>query len=60
MNAIDATNIIEAVMANAAELGCPRDADVDMWFRNMSKDEQVDVIKHVDRIYDGVFPHENC
>ena len=28
---------------NAAELGCPKDKDVDMWFRELSYEEQVKV-----------------
>lgn len=28
---------------NAAELGCPRDKDVDMWFRELSYEEQLKV-----------------
>jgi len=29
---------------NAAELGCPRDKDVDMWFRELSYEEQTAVV----------------
>lgn len=28
---------------NAAELGCPRDKDVDMWFRELSYEDQYKV-----------------
>lgn len=30
---------------NAAELGCPKDKDVDMWFRELSYDEQLVVTR---------------
>lgn len=29
---------------NAAELGCPRDQDVDMWFRNLTPDERYEIM----------------
>ena len=29
---------------NAAELGCPRDKEVDMWFRYLSYEEQCKVV----------------
>ncbi len=35
--------VILTFCENAAELGCPRDKDVDMWFRELSYEEQVDV-----------------
>ena len=28
---------------NAAELGCPKDQEVDMWFRHLSEEEQFKV-----------------
>lgn len=31
---------IEAFCENAAELGCPRKEEVDMWFRNLLPKEQ--------------------
>jgi len=30
---------------NAAELGCPRDKDVDMWFRELSHEEATKVVE---------------
>ena len=35
--------IVEAILTfceNAAELGCPKDKEVDMWFRYLSHEEQ--------------------
>ena len=32
---------------NAAELGCPKDKDVDMWFREMTDKERYDVMSHM-------------
>ena len=32
---------------NAAELGCPRDKDVDMWFRYLPPKEQIKVSSHL-------------
>lgn len=29
---------------NAAELGCPRDKEVDMWFRYLTYEEQLKVV----------------
>lgn len=29
---------------NAAELGCPKDKEVDMWFRELSYEEQYNVV----------------
>ena len=29
---------------NAAELGCPREKDVDMWFRELSHNDQLKVV----------------
>jgi predicted Fe-S protein YdhL (DUF1289 family) len=29
---------------NAAELGCPREKDVDMWFREMTREERYQVM----------------
>jgi hypothetical protein len=28
---------------NLAELGCPRDAEPDMWFRELSAEEQINI-----------------
>lgn len=32
--------IIVSFCENAAELGCPRDKDVDMWIRDMAMDDK--------------------
>jgi hypothetical protein len=32
---------------NAAELGCPRDKDVDMWFRELPKGKMKEVAKKI-------------
>ena len=35
---------------NAAELGCPRDKEVDMWFRYLSNEEQYNVVEKMMKI----------
>ena len=35
---------------NAAELGCPRDKDVDMWFRELPYEEQVEIAEKMIKI----------
>ena len=37
-------NTILTFCENLAELGCPKDTEPDMWFRELSYDEQVVVI----------------
>ena len=47
---LSTVNIITNVMANAAELGCPRNKDVDMWFREMTNDEKCETLKKLEKI----------
>lgn len=47
---------------NAAELGCPKDKEVDMWFRELLYKEQVKVAEKMIEILDrsnGKFSEEN-
>lgn len=37
------TTTILTFCENLAELGCPREAEPDMWFRNLSDEEQYDI-----------------
>ena len=37
--------IILTFCENAAELGCPRDKEVDMWFRELPSEEQYTVVQ---------------
>ena len=37
---------------NAAELGCPRDDEVDMWFRNLTDEERSDIMSKLLNIQD--------
>lgn len=46
---IKAKTVVD-VLENAAELGCPSDKEVDMWFRELTYDEQCDVMKHAEEI----------
>jgi hypothetical protein len=42
--------VVDAVLTfceNAAELGCPRGKDVDMWFRELSKGKMREVAKKI-------------
>ena len=43
---------VERIMENAAELGCPKDVEVDMWFRELTKMEQCDIVLHMEEIVD--------
>ena len=43
--------LVNDVCANAAELGCPRDKEVDMWYRELSPDGRIEVIKSVKNIH---------
>jgi hypothetical protein len=43
-------DIIEAVCENAAELGCPVSEDVDMWFRKLSKKQQMRIVASARKI----------
>lgn len=38
-------DIVLAVMENAAELGCPPAEEVDMWYRYLEPDEQINIIQ---------------
>jgi len=39
---------------NAAELGCPRDKEVDMWFRELPYEEQYKVVQKMFEIEERV------
>lgn len=43
---------VEDFCANSAELGCPKDKDVDMWFRELSNEEQFDIMSKLIEIQD--------
>lgn len=47
---VERAELVNDVCANAAELGCPQDQDVDMWYRELSLDEKCNVITHLDTI----------
>lgn len=47
---LERADVVNDVCANAAELGCPQDQEVDMWYRNLTKTEQCDIITHLDEI----------
>jgi hypothetical protein len=39
------TSVILTFCENAAELGCPRDKDVDIWFREMCYDKDIEEVR---------------
>ena len=41
---------------NLAELGCPKEAEPDMWFRNMSYEDQSEVVNKMFKINDRNAP----
>ena len=47
---VERANLVNDLLANAAQLGCPDDKDVDMWYRDLTEDERCDTIEHLDRI----------
>lgn len=40
-------SVILSFCENAAELGCPRNKDVDMWFRELSYEDAVNVVNKI-------------
>lgn len=50
---------ILAFCENAAELGCPKDKEVDMWFRYLSPKQQVSVCKKIIKIMDKFYKNNS-
>ena len=48
-------DMVNDVCANAAELGCPEGKEVDMWYRELTNDEQCEIISHVEEITGSVY-----
>ena len=42
---------------NAAELGCPRKSEVDMWFRELERKEQYKVSKKIYKLMEEYYQH---
>ena len=47
---------IQCFCENLAELGCPREEDSDMWFRHLSKEDGLNVIKKLNSIIEKNYP----
>lgn len=48
-------NAMKHVCENAAELGCPKGKEVDMWFRELSDDGRCDVISDMETLVDWTY-----